>query len=141
MKIINNADIPWSFNKRENVHIGWSKDFEYKGFDIAHAKLNPKEPLKMHYHERKDNGDEVFFFFKGGNIKIKTDNEEKEINSNDPFYVSFDNKEPHEVLNVSDEELEFLLIYSPPFDPNEVKPGLPISSDSGKIDTDVPALS
>jgi len=60
MKIINNIDIPRTFNKRENVNIGWTEQFEFKGFDIAHAKLNPKEPLKMHFHNRKDNGDELF---------------------------------------------------------------------------------
>ncbi len=123
MKIINYSDIPWSFNKRENVNIGWSELFEFKGFDLAHSKIEPNQALRMHYHERKNEGDEVFFFFKGGHIKVKTDKEEKEINSEKPFYTSFVNKEPHEVTNLSGEELEFLLIYSPPFDPAEVKPG------------------
>jgi mannose-6-phosphate isomerase-like protein (cupin superfamily) len=132
MKIINYEDIPWNFNPRENVHIGWSEIFEYKGFDLAHAKIDPGKKLNMHFHERKDDGEEVFFFFKGGHIQVKTDKEEKEINSKKQFYISFRNKEPHEILNLNNEELEFMLIYSPPFDPNEVQSGMPISTDSQK---------
>jgi mannose-6-phosphate isomerase-like protein (cupin superfamily) len=120
MEIIQYNEIGWNFNSSENVNIGWSEKFEFKGMDLVHAKIKPKEELKMHYHERKG-GDEIFCFYKGGHFKIKTKSEEKEFNTNEPLYVAFKDGEAHAVENLSDEELEFQAIYSPVFKPGEVK--------------------
>jgi len=120
MKIIVYEDMQWNFNNSENVGIGWTEKSEFKGVDFVHAKIKPKEELKLHYHER-DGGDEIFCFYNGGHFKIKTKEGEKEINTEKPFYVAFDDKEAHAIENLSDEELEFQAIYSPPFKPGEVK--------------------
>lgn len=120
MKIIDSEDLKWNFNKSENVFIGWDEKFEFKNFDLVHAKINPKEQLKMHYHDRKG-GDEVFCFFKGGHFKIKIAEKEEEVSTSKPFYVYFSDKEKHSIENLSEEELEFQAIYSPPFKPGEVK--------------------
>jgi mannose-6-phosphate isomerase-like protein (cupin superfamily) len=120
MKIIASEDLIWNFNESENVDIGWDERVEFNHFDLVHAKIKPKEELKMHYHER-NGGDEVFCFFKGGHFKIKTPNQEKEINTSQPLYVHFSDREKHAIENLSEKELEFQAIYSPSFKPGEVK--------------------
>ena len=79
MKIVEYKEMGWSFNESENVNIGWTERLSYNGFDIVHAKVKPKEELKMHYHDRKG-GDELFCFYNGGHFKIKTKDSEKEYN-------------------------------------------------------------
>jgi mannose-6-phosphate isomerase-like protein (cupin superfamily) len=120
MKITTYNEFGWNFNKSENVDIGYTKKLTYKGFDLIHAKVKPKEELKMHYHDR-NGGDELFCFYKGGHFKIKTKSEEKEFNTSEPVYVSFSDSEAHAVENLSDEILEFQAVYSPCFVPGEVK--------------------
>jgi mannose-6-phosphate isomerase-like protein (cupin superfamily) len=120
MRIIKINELSWNFNDSENVDIGWDEKFEFKGMDIVHAKIKPKEELKMHYHERKG-GDEIFCFFRGGHFLIKTSKEAKEVNTEDPIYVCFEDREPHAIENLSEKELEFQAFYSPPFKPGEVK--------------------
>lgn len=120
MQIVKSNELEWNFNQSENVNIGYIKKLSFKGFDIVHAKIKPKEELKMHYHER-NGGDELFCFFKGGHFKVKTKETEKEFNTKEPIYISFLDKESHAIENLSKEELEFQAIYSPPFKPGEVK--------------------
>lgn len=120
MKIIEYNEIGWNFNSSENVNIGWTEKFEFKLVDLVHAKIKPGEELKMHYHKR-DGGDEIFCFYKGGHFKIKTKKWDKEFNLKKPLYVSFEDGEAHAIENLSSEELEFQAIYSPPFKPGEVK--------------------
>ncbi len=120
MKITKYTELEWNFNESENVNIGFTKKLSFKGFNIVHAKIQPKQELKMHYHER-NGGDELFCFHKGGHFKIKTKESEEEINTKEPVYISFEDKEPHSIENLSNEELEFQAVYSPPFKPGEVK--------------------
>lgn len=120
MKIIKYDEIVWNFNNSENVNIGWNEKFEFKAVDLVHARVKPKETLKMHYHER-NGGDEIFCFYQGGHFKIITKDKEKEFNIKDPLYVSFNDGEPHAIENLGERELEFQAIYSPPFKPGEVK--------------------
>jgi len=120
MQIVNYEELGWNFNESENVNIGYTPKLSFKGFDIVHAKVKPKEELKMHYHDR-EGGDELFCFYKGGYFKIKTKETEKEFNTKKPVYVSFSDGEAHAIKNLSDLELEFQAVYSPPFKPGEVK--------------------
>lgn len=120
MEKVEYDEIPWSFNNSENVHIGFSPKLVFNGFDVCHAKLSPKQTLKMHYHER-NGGDEIFCFFNGGHFRLLTLNNDEIINTEKPVYISFKDKEAHSVENLSDEDLEFQLIYSPPFKDGEVK--------------------
>jgi oxalate decarboxylase/phosphoglucose isomerase-like protein (cupin superfamily) len=87
---------------------------------VVHAKIRSNEELKMHYHERHG-GDELFCFYKGGHFKIRTKEKEVEFNTTFPVYVSFKDGEAHAIVNLSNNELEFQAIYSPPFCPGEVK--------------------
>jgi mannose-6-phosphate isomerase-like protein (cupin superfamily) len=120
MKVIKDSDLNWSFNESENVNIGFVKDLAFSGFDIIHARISPKQSLKMHYHDRRG-GDEVFCFFKGGYFKIITKYSEREFRTKKPVYVSFSDGEAHSVENLSEDVLEFQAFYAPPFEPGEVK--------------------
>lgn len=121
MKVIKSDDINWNLNKDENVYIGFSENLVFgKDFDIVHAKLKPNQELKKHYHNRPNNGHELFFLFKGGHFILKTKDKEEEIKTNKPVYIYFANNDIHGMKNISDKDLEFQLICCPNFKPGEV---------------------
>ncbi len=90
-------------------------------YDVMIAKIAPKETLTMHKHNRPDNGDEIFVFFEGGQFKVLTDEEIEEFNVRHPVFIRFESKEPHSVVNLSDEELRFFGFYVPPFQTGEAE--------------------
>lgn len=121
MKIIKSDEIKWDLNKEENVYIGFTDKLVFNNdFDIVHAKLEPGQELKKHYHNRPNQGHELFFLFNGGHFILKTKDKEKEIDTEKPIYIYFANKDIHGLKNISDKELEFQLICVPNFKPGEV---------------------
>ena len=60
MKIIKSSDLNWILNKKEDVWIGLNSKLEPDNrLGISHAKLEPNQELKTHYHNRPDNGHEA----------------------------------------------------------------------------------
>jgi len=90
-------------------------------YDVMIAKIEPRQTLTMHRHNRPKNGDEVFVFFKGGDFKVLSDKETKEFHVTHPVIIRFKSGEPHSVVNLSDKELEFFGFYIPPFQSGEVE--------------------
>ncbi len=120
-------DIEWELNEEENVWIAYSPDLEFNKMDFIYAMLKPKQELKTHYHERPENGDEIFIFPYNGEILLKfLENgkiKEKEyiIEEDNPLNISFKNNEPHGIKNIGKEPIIFLALYAPAFIPGEVK--------------------
>jgi len=121
MKIIKSSDLNWILNKEEDVWIGLNSKLEPDSrLGISHAKLEPNQELKTHYHNRPDNGHEVFFFYQNGKIILKTKQGEKEIEINEPIYLMFKTREEHGIKNIGQKPIEFQLIYVPKFQEGEV---------------------
>ncbi|MCK4808315.1 MAG: hypothetical protein KAS90_01710 [Candidatus Aenigmarchaeota archaeon] len=120
-------DIEWELNKEENVWIGYNPNLELNKMGYIYAKLEPKQELKMHYHERPEKGDEAFIFYQPGTILLKTLEEEQikekkiQITEDNHLNISFKNNEPHGIKNIGKEPIIFLALYAPAFVPGEVK--------------------
>lgn len=120
VKIIKYSELKWNHLEKENAVVGFNPRLVFKKFDVIHAKLKPKEKLNMHYHERGENGQEVFCFYNGGQFKLLLKDLEKEFDTKDPVYINFENNEIHGIENLSYKTLEFQVWCSPPFKPGEV---------------------
>ncbi|MCK5594399.1 MAG: hypothetical protein KAI18_04095 [Candidatus Aenigmarchaeota archaeon] len=120
-------DIGWALNKEENVWIAYDPALEFNKMGFIYAKLTPGQELKIHYHERLENGDEVFIFPYEGKIELKTIEEDKikidpyTIEPDNPISIAFKDKESHGIKNTGDKDIIFLALYAPSFVPGEVK--------------------
>lgn len=121
MKIIKDVNLDWHLNEEENVSLGVNHGLLLNRLDIVHARLEPGENLKKHSHERPNGGQEIFFFYKGGNFVLQTDRGTITFDEKESFYLCFDSGESHGIANISGKSLEFQAIYSPPFKEGEVK--------------------
>ena len=120
MKKIEYKELSWNLNP-ENVSIGFNEKMIFGSrFDVAHAVIAPKESLKKHFHERGEDGQEVFCFYKGGHFRIGLKDSEEVVDTKKPVYVNFSNHEVHGITNLSDKKLEFQVWCSPPFKKDEV---------------------
>jgi hypothetical protein len=119
-KIIKYNELEWNNLEKENVTVGFNPKMVFEHFDVIHAKIKPKETLKKHFHQRGENGQEVFCFYNGGNFKLLLEDSEKEFDTKEPIYINFSNKEIHGIENLSYKTLEFQVWCSPPFKPDEV---------------------
>ncbi|MBW6462492.1 MAG: hypothetical protein K0B07_05605 [DPANN group archaeon] len=94
---------------------------------FIYAKFTPGQELKIHYHKRQENGDEIFIFPYEGEILLKTiegnkiNEEPYTIEPENPRSIAFKDKEPHGLKNTGDKDLIFLALYAPTFIPGEVK--------------------
>ena len=120
-------DIEWALNTDENVWIAYDPALEFCKMGFIYAKLTPGQELNMHYHERPENGDEIFIFPYTGEIELKTIEENKiktepyTIELNNPISIAFKDKEPHGIKNIGDNDIIFLALYAPAFITGEVK--------------------
>lgn len=120
MKVVKNNELEWFFSEKHNMFGGVHADLPNNNFaDVMFAKVISKHTLKLHYHKRKENEYESFFFFQGGNIKISDGVDYKIINSTDPFTITFFANEPHSITNLDDRDVIFQVITAPRFDENE----------------------
>ena len=120
-------DIEWVLNENENIYIGYSPDLDSTKMGFLYAMLKPGQELKLHYHERPENGDEAFIFPYKGKIRLKTIENDKikeneyTIEDKNPLSFSFKNEERHGITNIGSENIIFIVIYAPAFIPGEVK--------------------
>lgn len=121
MKISNSKDFIWKFNKEENVFVGINPDLCSKELGIYHIRIKPKEELRKHYHERPNNGKEIFFFYKGGHFLLEINGKTYEHNSTEPLYLCLESGEIHGIKNLSNDVLEFQAVYCPDFEEGEVR--------------------
>ncbi|MFH1209825.1 MAG: hypothetical protein V1663_03480 [archaeon] len=122
MEVIKYEELKWNFLEKENVEVGFIDKLIFNNrFDVIHARIKPNERLNKHFHNRPDNGEEIFCFFKGGHFKLLSEKEEREFNTKNVLFIHFNSKEIHGVQNLSNKALEFQVWCSPPFKPGEVK--------------------
>ena len=120
-------DIKWELSKDDNVWVGYDPGLELSKMGYIFAKLEPGQELKIHYHERPEEGNEVFIFYQSGTILLKTlekgqiKEEKIQIIEGNPLNISFKDREPHGIINIGKEDIIFLAIYAPAFVPGEIK--------------------
>lgn len=128
MKFVENSELIWNYSEKHDMYAGVNCDLPSNlSADIIFAKVESGHTLAKHYHERpldvdgKDVGYESFFFFKGGHIKVIGKGFEKEINSNEPFTLTFysHEQEMHGIENLGNNDVEFQVLCAPKFDSSE----------------------
>ena len=121
MKIITPENIEWIEAKPENIKIGLFPIEWDEKISIIHARIKPGEIMTEHYHERPQQGHEIYFFYKGGKFRITSNGQTKDFDTQEPFYWTIKNGEKHKIENLGDNILEFQAIYTPKFEMDEVK--------------------
>ncbi len=121
MKIIKPESIDWMFVEQENVDVRLFPVEWDKKLSIIHARIKPGQTAAEHFHERAEDGHEVYFFYRGGHFRYKVGGKEGEYNSSEPVYLFIQNKEKHTITNLADKVLEFQAIYAPRFEMGEAK--------------------
>lgn len=128
MKFVKNSELEWSYSEKHDMYAGTNGDLPSNlSADIIFAKVESGHTLSKHYHKRpldidgQDVGYESFFFFKGGHIVILGKDFEKEINSSEPFTLTFysHEEEMHGIKNIGDSDVEFQVLCAPKFDSSE----------------------
>lgn len=127
MKIVKHCDINWCYSEKHDMDAGIHKDLPFNdSADIIFARIKPGHTLTPHWHVRpKDQGGndgyESFFFYRGGNVTIIRQDEEVEINTTEPFTVTFysGKDDMHGIKNNDNKDVEFQVLCAPKFDSNE----------------------
>ena len=117
------SDLKWSYYDKHDIYLGVNNQlFISKHVDIVHARIEPDHTLTPHYHNRPQDGQEIFFFFAGGKLAlIDKDGQETVYDEDSPFYLYFGSgpDEAHGIRNLGATDLEFAVICAPAFDPEE----------------------
>lgn len=125
MKIVKNSELDWNYSEKHDMYAGINCDLpSNRSADIIFAKIESGHTLAKHYHERpldidgQDVGYESFFFYNGGHIIILGKDFEKEINSIEPFTLTFysHEAETHGIKNIGETDVEFQVLCAPKFD-------------------------
>jgi mannose-6-phosphate isomerase-like protein (cupin superfamily) len=119
MKVSTLKNLKYLKLEKENCLI--SQFDNTRNYNLVVVKLLPHETLTLHKHIRPKNGDEAFIFHEGGRFEITTDSVKKNFLVSHPVLIRFKSKEAHSVKNISDDILEFLGLYTPPFRKGEVR--------------------
>ncbi len=107
----------WFFVEEENVYI--KKLYKDENVEMILAKIPAKDEMKTHVHERPDNGTENYIFQNGGHFVLLPEN--KTYETEKAFELVFKSGEPHGIKNLSDKDLIFIAVYTPPFKEGESK--------------------
>lgn len=123
-RIVPLGSVKFSLNKSENIFVGFNESLETEKLGIYYARLMPGQKLKRHMHNRPENGDEIFFFFKPCRIKLGFERDcgftEEILNIKEPTHILIDPKEHHSIENVGDCDVVFEVICAPKFKEGEV---------------------
>jgi hypothetical protein len=114
-------EVTWSYSYELDVSIGINDHLPCNDLaDVVYAKLDPGQTLRVHRHERSEDGYEAFFFFQGGSIRVIFDNEEsREIHNDEPFHLTFHGDEAHGVTNLAENPVLFEVLCTPRHVPGE----------------------
>src|ERR1700761_8804837 len=115
MKYVGFEALTWIDSTDLNVSIGMHNELPANDqADVVYGKLGPRQTLTMHRHLRTDDGYESFFFFRGANLSVMLKGREvQEIDTSEPFHLTFYGTEPHSITNLSDDALVFEIICAP----------------------------
>ena len=123
-RIVPFDSVKFSLNKSENIFVGFNESLETEKLGIYYARLMPGQKLKRHMHERPENGDEIFFFFKPCRLKLGFEKNsefiEKVIEIKEPTHILISPKEHHSIENLCDYDVVFEVICAPKFKEGEV---------------------
>lgn len=128
MKFVRNSDLKWNYSEKHDMYAGVNEDLPNNlSADIIFAKVKSGHTLAKHYHIRpldidgRDLGYESFFFYKGGHIIVLGKDSDKEINSDEPFTLTFysHEEEMHGIKNIGENDVEFQVLCAPKFDSSE----------------------
>lgn len=119
MKYINSETLIWEYLSKNDIHVGRDQDLVVSRLlDIVHIRIESNHTLPMHYHNRPQNGHQVFCFYRGGNFLLMRENEEIIHNQSSPFYlvIGSGSSEMHSIKNLDKNDLEFICICAPKFE-------------------------
>lgn len=128
MKFVSHSELNWNYSEKHDMYAGVNSDLPSNlSADIIFAKIKCGHTLAKHYHKRpldvdgKDTGYESFFFYNGGHIVVLGKDSEKEINSKEPFTLTFfsHEEETHGIKNIGENDVEFQVLCAPKFDSSE----------------------
>lgn len=128
MLFVKHSDLSWNYSEKHDMEAGVNNELPSNmSADIIFARVKSGHTLSKHYHIRpkdidgSDNGYESFFFFAGGHILLIGSNYENEINSKEPFTITFfsHEDEAHGIKNLGDKDVEFQVLCAPKFDSSE----------------------
>ena len=111
MKEIHSEDLEWHFIRKEKINLGENPELKFNELDIIHAKIKPKDTIAV----KKMAKNEIYCFFRGGNLKIIHKDGEEKYKTAEVFYIIVDDS-VKTVENLSKKELEFIIIRFPPAD-------------------------
>lgn len=113
-----NKESDWILVESENVYI--RELFKNDKIEIIEAKINPFESMKTHFHQRPNDGVEIYVFHQTKK-KFVLFPQKEDYEINEPTLHIFYSGEKHGIKNMSNEPLRFYAVYSPPFEEGESK--------------------
>lgn len=128
MLFVKHSELSWNYSSKHDMDAGVHADLPNNlSADIIFARIKSGHTLTKHYHKRpldadgSNGGYESFFFFAGGHILLISNDEEKEINCNEPFTLTFFSgvDEAHGIKNLGENDVEFQVLCAPRFDSAE----------------------
>ena len=127
MLFVKHSDLEWNYSAKHDMDAGVNKDLPFnESADIIFARIKVGHTLTPHWHvrpkdQKKQDGYESFFFFKGGKILLIRKNEEIKIELDEPFTLTFYSGEEdmHGIKNIGDCDVEFQVLCAPRFTSDE----------------------